>query len=222
MTASATIPQGTLRQQSFIEKLLAKKLFWLIFCGFFFGYPIVRSLNRELPPPLPVLFELPQYELVNQFGNKFGSNDLKGKIYLANFAFTSCPSVCPDLMGTMQKVQKRVRGLGTEIAIVTYSVDPETDTPDVLLKYSREWKANPFVWFFLTGEKESMKNILIDGYKVAMGDRDKTDSMYDIAHSNKVALVDEQGRIRGYYNTDKNDINRLMIDVGLMINRDES
>lgn len=206
------------RSSNKIERLVLNKWFWLSFIIISFTYPIYRSVNRILPPAAPILFQLPNYELTNQFGKPFGSKDLSGKIYLANFIFTRCPSSCKEIIQAMSKIQKRVKGLGTNVAIVTFSVDPEYDTPNVLYKYSRENQANPFVWSFLTGKKNEMENIVTGGFKLMM-DKDKNNpDMLDIAHSEKIAFVDYQGRIRGFYSIDARSIDQLMIDLGLLIN----
>ncbi len=217
---------GYIRNESFLEKIVSKKFFWLFFVVLFFSYPIYRSMNRVLPEPLPVLYDAPKFNLTNEFGKPFGSADLAGKPYIANFMFSSCPTTCPALMEKMQLIQKRVRGLGTNFGIVSFTVDPENDTPKVLHRYARALQANPHVWSFLTGEKQELKEILIDGFKVPMGEFEQiegvvdgaTVSLFDIAHTNKVVLVDREGQIRGYYSTTKEDIDRLMIDVGLLIN----
>lgn len=205
-----------------IKRLVTSKLFWALFCGFFFLYPLLKSVNRELPDNLPVLYKLPEYQFTNQFNKPFGSNDLKGKAYIASFFFTACPSVCPKLMDEMQTIQHRVRGLGTNIALISYTVDPGTDTPEVLYKKASEMKANPYIWFFLTSDEQSLRDLLIAGYKVAMGDKEPIEDtfLYDIAHTEKLALVDGKGQIRGFYSSDTDGINRLMIDLGLLVNRE--
>ena len=183
---------------------------------------------RELPPPKAAIGQVPDFSLTNQFGKAFGSGNLKGRAYLANFAFTTCPTTCEALMQNLQKVQKRIRGLGQKVAIVTFSVDPEHDRPAVLFKHAMKYKANPHIWSFLTGEKGEIQKLLIDGFKVPMGQREefvgKVDgediSLFDIAHTTKLVLVDGKGAIRGYYSTDKDGINNLMIDLGLLVNRE--
>lgn len=212
---------GNLRQDNMIQKLLVSKLFWLFFLTFLFSYPIYRSMNRVLPPELPIISHVPQFEFTNEFGKNFGSNDLKGKAYLASFLFTSCPTSCPVMMGKLQKVQKRIKGLGDRVAMVSFSVDPTTDTPKRLFQYGRDYKANPRIWSFVTGPEESLTNFIVDGFKVAVSEKkfSKEIDAFDIAHSERVVLVDRVGRIRGYYSLDKNSVNQLMIDLGLLINR---
>ncbi|RPJ72333.1 MAG: SCO family protein [Alphaproteobacteria bacterium] len=185
-----------------------------------------RSINRTLPPPLPIYSLVPEFSLTNEFNKPFGSKDLLGKFYIANFMFTSCPSTCPALMDKMDIIQKRIKGVGTKAAIVTFTVDPVNDTPEVLFKYARKRNSNPFIWNFLTGSKAELQKIVIDGFKVPMGNKEavtkkleeKTITLMDIVHSEKVVLVDDKGQIRGYYSTDKVELDRLMIDMGLLIN----
>lgn len=217
---------GYFREDNWFQKLVRMKSFWLIFWSLSFAYPVFRSLTRTLPPPLPVYYQVPEFTLTNEFKKPFGSNDLKGKIYIANFMFTSCPSSCPALMEKMDTIQKRIRGVGTKAAIVTFTVDPTTDTPEVLFKYARKRNSNPFIWNFLTGSEKDLKKIVIDGFKVPMGNKEsvekkleaQTITLMDIAHSDRVVLVDDKGQIRGYYSTDKVEMDRLMIDVGLLVN----
>jgi protein SCO1/2 len=208
---------GFIRNQSNLQKIVLSKAFWMIFILFGFVFPIYRSLNRKLPLELPVMYKIPQFELTNHFGKPFGSKDLFGKVYLSNFIFTSCPSSCPLTMKKTQIIQKRLRGLGTKVAILSFSVDPKTDTPEVLNKFAMEYKANPYVWSFLTGSSDKVKDLLVKGFKVAVGDKDPT--MMDIAHSDKIILVDGFGMVRGIYSSDKQSVDQMMIDVGILINK---
>jgi protein SCO1/2 len=217
---------GFYRDEQWLQRLLRKKSFWFISWAILFTYPIYRTVYRELPPPLPVLYQVPEFSLTNEFNKTFGSKDLKGKYYIANFMFTSCPTTCPALMEKMDIIQNRIRGLGTKAAIVTFSVDPTTDTPEVLYKFARKRNTNPYVWNFLTGTETDLKKIVVEGFKVPMGNKEtiqkkldtQTISLMDIAHSDKVVLVDDKGQIRGYYSTDKENMNHLMIDLGLLVN----
>ena len=217
---------GHYRDDNFLQKMVRTKSFWILFWLFSFSYPVYRTLNRTLPPPLPVYYKVPEFTLTNEFKKPFGSADLKGKFYIANFMFTSCPTSCPALMEKMDLVQKRIRGLGTKAAIVTFTVDPEVDTPDVLFKYARKRHSNPFIWNYLTGTQAELEKIVINGFKVPMGNKEaivkKLDAnpvtLFDIAHSEKVVLVDDKGQIRGYYSTERVEMDKMMIDLGLLVN----
>ena len=217
-----------IRNETQLEKLMRSYWFWGIFTITMFFIPIINSLRKTLPPPTPVIGKVPSYELTNEFGKPFGSKNLKGRVYLASFAFTSCPTTCLGLMKNLQIVQKRIRGLGQKVAIITFSVDPENDTPKILFKYARQYQANPHIWNFVTGTHKKMKNLLVKGFRVPMGEleevekkvEDQAITMFDIAHTNKLVLVDGNGGIRGYYSTDKEGINLLMIDLGLLVSRE--
>ncbi|AUN96741.1 hypothetical protein C0V70_01175 [Bacteriovorax stolpii] len=223
MTTTAT---GFYREDNWFQKLVRKKSFWLLFWVLSFSYPVYRTLHRTLPPPLPVYYKVPEFTLTNEFGKPFGTKELQGKFYIANFMFTSCPTTCPALMAKMDLVQKRIRGLGTKAAIVTFTVDPEVDTPEVLYKYARKRHSNPFIWNYLTGTKGDLEKIVINGFKVPMGSKEPIEkqlaeekiTLFDIAHSEKLVLVDDKGQIRGYYGTERVEMDKMMIDLGLLVN----
>lgn len=215
------------RRRTIVERVVASKFFWVLAIALLFAYPIYRSVNRVLPQGPEQLFQVPDFELVNDFGKPFGSDDLRGRLYLANFIFTSCPSTCPAQTEAMKSIQKRVRGLGQSISLVSFTVDPEYDTPEVLYKYARQNQVNPHVWSFVTGPEEELMSLLIDGFKVPVGEKEYFDSpredinLYDIAHSERIVLVDAEGFVRGFYSIDNQSVDQLMIDVGLMVNRKE-
>lgn len=228
MTTQTLSHLGYVRHRTPVQKLVSSKVFWLILVTILFSYPIYRSMNRELPPPKQPLFEAPKFQLTNGFGQKFGSQNLQGRVYIANFFYTQCPmSSCSEVMDKMQEVQKRVRGLGQSIALVSFTVDPAHDTPEKLHSYARDLQANPHIWHFLTGKRETLKNTLIQGFKVPMGKRKPIDSpskdlnMYKIEHSSQLALVNAEGDVLGFYGITDQAIDRLMIDVGLVVNREE-
>lgn len=217
MSTTATGPEH-IRKSNVVEKLVRHWAFWVLFLVFGFSYPIYRSMNRELPPDLPVISHVPEFELISENGQRFGSKNLSGKIYLANFVFSRCPTICPKMLGELEKVQKRIRGTGQKVNIVTFTVDPEYDNESVLFNLARKHKANPYTWTFLTGsDKEALFKLYRDGFKVGVEQNPK--NLFDIAHSEKIVLVDELNRVRGFYSFDENSINTLMIDVGLLINR---
>jgi protein SCO1/2 len=215
----AVINTHHVRKNNFIERMVLSKLFWFIACGFLFAYPITKSINRMLPAELPFYGDVPVFRFTDENGKSFGTNELNGKVYIANFMFTSCKTACPILLNKVQTVQHRIRGVIDRAAIVSFTVDPDTDTSKVLFEKARELKANPVVWRFLTASLEDTKKLLVDGFKVPVGDKKVADNIMDVAHSNKLVLVDQDGKIRGYYSIEKDSINKLMIDTGLLINR---
>ena len=207
------------RQTNLLEKLVLNKWFWAISCAILFGFPVYKSVNRILPPDLPILAKVPEFRFVDEDGKTFGTRELQGKVYIANFMFTTCQTSCPTLLAKVQNVQHRLRGVIDRAAIVSFTVDPETDTSAVLYAKAREMKANPAVWKFLSASVAETKKLLVEGFKVPVGDKEIANNVMDVGHSNKLVLVDQDENIRGYYNTDKDSINQLMIDAGLIINK---
>lgn len=218
MSSKKSFEPGTLRTANSFERVVRSPWFWIFFIAFVFGFPIYKSLNRILPPELAVIAQVPEFEMISENGQRFGSKDLKGSTYLANFIFSRCPSACPKMLLDLQKVQKRIKGTGRKVRIVSFTVDPLFDNEKVLFDLARKYDANPHVWTFLTKDnEEELFSLYRDGFKV--GVEQVPQDLFDIAHSEKIILVDDLGQIRGYYSFDDNSINQLMIDVGLLINR---
>jgi protein SCO1/2 len=122
----------------------------------------------------------------------------------------------------MFQFQHRGRGLGQAFHLVSFSVDPTYDTPQVLLDYAKKNRVSPRAWTFLTGDPEQIKRTVVDGLKVAMGrDADAPeDDLNAIFHGTHFVLVDPQMQIRGYYDSNDDDsINRLLRDAGMLANR---
>ena len=143
--------------------------------------------------PLPEIAEVPPFELISQDGLPFGTAQLQGRVWVANFVFTTCPSVCPMLTTQMGNLQRRV---DDEVLLVSFSVDPERDTPEVLRRYREAHDAD---WTFLTGRPDEVRRVITEGLKMGMGERDADG---DITHAMHFVLVDREGKIRGFYRTD--------------------
>jgi protein SCO1 len=211
---------GYIRKETFIQRLVGRKTFWALVCSLLFIYPMYKSMNRTLPPELPVYGQVPSFTLTNDFGKLFGSNNLKGKIYFVTFANSTHLNSNPKLSKTLRVIQKRMRGVRNEASHITLTTNPAKDLPPVLNTTARKLQANPFYWNFLTGDKvvelinNTFKPILIEQKKVTA-----ESSLDDIVNLNKIVLVDRIGQIRGVYSMDKHSINTLMINVGILINR---
>ncbi len=201
-----------------LSALVARPLFWITLLLLIVAFPIGRSLARPLPLPPKMRIALPAYELVNQRGDKFGSKDLEGKVYVADFIFTSCPSVCPKLTRTMERIQRRTKNLSTSFQLVSFTVDPENDTPDKLALFARTYHANPTRWSYLTGSLASIESTVIKGFKIAMGKEDVGEGLFSIFHGEKLVLVDGDGNIRGYYDADDDGVATLIRDADVLLN----
>ena len=152
----------------------------------------VRMLARR---PLASYGVLPSFQLTNQAGHFFGSAQLAGKIWIADFIFTSCPGPCPMISTRMSELQKPLRD--TDVHLVSFTVDPEKDTPAVLQTYAEKLKAQPDRWDFLTGSKEALYQISRNGFKLGVSDGSEEAGVP--VHSTRMVLVDRKGAIRGYY-----------------------
>lgn len=166
---------------------------------------VARLANHQLPDDGPV----PAFQLVNQDNQSFGMEQLRGTIWIADFVYTSCPGPCPMISSRMSEVQKPLKG--TEVKLVTFSVDPQHDTPTVLRDYAARLNAEPGRWNFLTGDKGTIYRLARDGFKLATMDDSQGPGPI---HSTRMVLVDRRGSIRGYYDALEADtVTRLLADT---------
>jgi protein SCO1/2 len=170
-----------------------------------------KQSEVNLDPPeerMPVLFAVPDFTFTDQNKATFKREDLKGKIWIADFIFTTCPGICPTMTEKMGTLSKSLAA--AKINFVSFSLDPEHDTPAALMKYAKNWKADPARWHFLTGDANKIYDIA-RGMKVAAQPATATSP---IVHSEKFVLVDAAGNIRGYYNsTDESELKQLETDA---------
>ena len=178
----------------------------------------IAWLLLPAPAPLPALYPMPSFALTSEQGRAFGAGDLRGKVAIANFIFTSCPTVCPVLTGHMAKVQERFAA-EQGIHLVSFSVDPKNDTPAVLAEYGRKFGQDPARWTFLTGDLDAVKAAVVEGFKVHMdGAGDPEATAFDIVHGEHFVLVDRSGTIRGYYQP--RDLERLADDAERLLDEE--
>ncbi len=139
---------------------------------------------------LPVWGSLPEFTLVDQDSQPFGSSELNGQVWISDFVFTRCPSRCPMLTRQMEKIQREIRANGwQDVRLVSISVDPENDTPETLTAYAEKHGADGGVWRFLTGSREAVWGLSVDGFKLAVADAADSGGG-PILHSNKFVLAD--------------------------------
>ena len=162
-------------------------------------------------PPLPVLGAVPPFTLTERSGRAVSAADLAGHVWVADFVFTHCPSFCPALTERMAGLQRTLAAAADPVRLVSFSVDPAHDTPEVLRAYAERAGAREG-WLFVTGPREALAMLLRDGFKVAWADDGPPAS--PITHSDRFVLVDRELRIRGYYHgTDRDDVARLARDA---------
>jgi len=174
----------------------------------------VACLGAGCGKPLPVLGDLPHFALTDRTGEVVDSEQLRGKVWIADFVFTRCPDFCPALTARMAQLQKRLPSDADPVRLVSFSVDPVHDTPAVLTAYAARAGAQP-EWLFLTGPRDTLAGLLRDGFRVAYADDGPPTS--PITHSDRFVLVDRGLRLRGYYHgSEPQDVDRLAVDAQVL------
>jgi len=162
---------------------------------------------------LPVLYPAPEFSLTDQQGRPTTSAELAGKVVVADFVFTTCTEVCPLLSGTMSQVQaglKQAGLLGNKAVLLSFSVDPEQDTPAALAEYAERFGADPNGWRFLTGDRAQIEALLTTGYKVGAPPRTPG---REIVHTTRFVVVDPRGQVRWAPRGDELEVGQLVEEV---------
>ena len=184
-----------------------------------FGLALVSGaafvLRAHQPaPPMAVYGRVPMFQLVDQRGAPFTDGSMAGHVSVVDFIFTRCAASCPRLTARMADLQGRLARAGSSARLVSFSVDPENDTPAVLAEYATRTGADPSRWSFVTGPVDSVKAAVVGGFKVALEKLPKGANDYDVTHGDWFVLVDPTGELRGYYTTDDpTDLDRVLRDV---------
>jgi protein SCO1 len=208
------------RLDAAVRSAVARPLVWMIALAILAGWPVVWALRTPVPHSPPVLGTVPPFQLTDQDGRAFGSQDLAGRVWVASFLFTRCQTVCPRVTAQMARVQGRTRNLEPALHLVSFSVDPEHDTPARLAAYAQAHRASPRMWTFLTGPADAVQETVERGLRVSMGKDPADPSPAGISHGTHLVLVDGVGRIRGYYDPEEPDaVDRLVRDAALLVNR---
>lgn len=162
-------------------------------------------------------------KLINQFGKEVSLNDsdFKGKIIIADFFFTSCPSICPTLTRSMKRIQDDFNKTDTILRFVSFTVDPKRDSAARLKAYGDRFGINHDTWWMLTGEKEKIYDLALHEFKANIAQEEGVDTNF--IHTDKLFLLDKDRVVRGWYSgLDSTHLDRLMNDVVLlMMERDK-
>lgn len=178
------------------------------------GYTLHFGLQRQ-GSGLPDLGTVPPFTLTSHAQRPFGTADLTGKVWVANFIFTRCPTVCPLFTAKMRDVQRRVP---PEVQLVSFSVDPEYDTPPRLEAFAAKHRASFVNWAFVTGELAAIKAAVTEGMKVGFGRDPRSQEVTGLFHGTHFVLVDGSGAIRGYYEMNEpGATDRLVRDVARLV-----
>ncbi len=162
---------------------------------------LLNACQRQ--EPLPSFTSVPSFALTAQDGRQVTRDDLKGHVWIADFVFTNCPGPCPLLTSHMRGIQDLLAERSLDVPLVSFSVDPQTDTPEVLTVYGKAFGADFTRWTFLTGNKQEIYDLILHGFLLAVSDgavsSDYSAGPGIITHSTRFALVDQTGEVRGYY-----------------------
>jgi protein SCO1/2 len=179
-------------------------------------------LQRQVEPQADLYGPMPTFQLTDQDGLPFSSDQLKGRTVIFTFIYTNCPDICPLLTQHMRTVQKQLATdglLGKDVVLVSISVDPERDTPTVLKEYAAKYGADTQTWHFLTGDLTQVREVVVKGFLTGV-EADPHGGMnmggtqdYNVAHSGKIVIVDKQGQIRAYHDSADLDIPQLLSKV---------
>ena len=155
--------------------------------------------------------KVPGFELTNQFGEMISDKQFDNKIQVVDFFFTKCPTICPMMTRHLKDVQDQFQN-EDKLAIISYSIDAENDTPEQLKSYAEQYEINTNQWSLVTGNQEEIFE-LAKGFKVRAFD-DSFEDENSLIHDGTFVLLDQKRRVRGYYNgLDKKDTQRLIKDI---------
>ena len=201
-----------------------KTSFLLLFiCSSFLFF----SCKEERPSTLPkyhmgetnekgdtIFYTIPDYTFTNQDGKTITNKDYAGKIHIANFFFTSCPGICPIIMGELIRVQTAHKET-KDLMFLSHSLDPANDTPAILKNYGERRGCDFARWNLVTGTPEAIHNMSREGYKLSAAWDNKAPG--GINHTQRVTLIDKEGHIRGWYNgTNPDEVDNLIEDISLL------
>lgn len=196
---------------------------WTLFCVVLLSIPVASwLLARHHHHALTKYGHVPAFALTDQNNQPIGLADLDGKVWVADFIFTSCSEACPRLTERMAGLQRYLvnRGEDGRTRLVSISVDPERDTPARLRAFAKGYQADPRVWHFLTGPYKEIQDAVVHGFKQAMEkDPDKTAADgFTIVHGTKMVLIDASGEIRGFYDsTEPLQMEKLRLDLSQLL-----
>lgn len=167
---------------------------------------------------LPELGNVGSFSLKDQSSRLVTAEALRGRVWAAAFFFTRCPSVCPRITRRMRELQQQASKDGVKLELVSFSVDPDNDTPEVLTAYAQQYGANLATWRFLTGDLEVVRRTSEQGFKLALDGKPTPGADHlGLFHGSHLVLVDRAGMIRGYYRTSEDSqMTQILRDAALL------
>ena len=181
----------------------------------YFYDTVVTKLQNGKPVNDTIWHKIKPFKLLNQFGDSVGIDDWGGKIIVANFFFTSCPSICPTLTRNMKKLQTAFIKTDTIVRFISFTVDPLRDTVQKIKAYGDKYGINHDTWWMLTGPKKEIYDLAFNEFKASVASEGKIDTNF--IHTEKFFLLDRDKVVRGFYNgLDSNHLDQLIKDIVLL------
>lgn len=185
------------------------KFFLKMWCCAVFLFSSLSFAESSKDNALPKLYEIPNFKLKDQDGKSLDKASFHGKIWVANFIFTSCGDECPLMTSKLKTTQDHLKGVGG-VSFVSITTDPKTDTPKVLKTYAKTHKVEESNWRFLTGPKKDIVNLASQGFKFPAQEK-------SVSHSEKFAVVDPAGWVRAYYDSSSaDDLKKMESDIRVL------
>ncbi|MCP4502937.1 MAG: SCO family protein [Deltaproteobacteria bacterium] len=203
------VTNGTVEQD---KKPFYKNPFLIAFVLGALALTLMRPISLMFLRAPPPLIETQPWSLTGDDGKSFGSEELQGKVWLASFVFTRCPTACPKITATMKEAEEKMTHHGEDMHFVSFTVDPSYDTPEIFQAYKKKMNIDTPRWTFVGGTEKDIHALLqgqlklFVGEKTLLSDDEKSkperDQLFDIAHSGRLALFDQVGALRGLFTAD--------------------
>ncbi|MDP7035288.1 MAG: SCO family protein [Planctomycetota bacterium] len=208
------------------------RILWLVLISALVGVSVaaLRSLVLESstesakPENFSSLGTVPDFQFVDERGKAFGRSELLGRVWIVDFIYTSCPSLCVQMSRAMRSLQGRLEGLlGDEVRLVSVSVDPRYDTPERLSEYASAHGARSGLWHFLTGSRAQIFELCRDHFRLAVSDEFPEGAPEPVTHSDRFVVIDRDARIRAYFRgTDEGELEKLIQTVHQLVKEGSS
>jgi protein SCO1/2 len=166
-------------------------------------WAIPKIVDRLSGPDLATIGPVPEFSFTDQHGNIITNEDYKGKVYLVEFFFTTCPSICPIMNRNMVKIQNEFYG-NPKLGIASFTINPEYDTPEVLAAYAESYGVTNPNWHMLTGDQAAIFKLANEGFNLYVGEGPESEGGFE--HSGLFALIDQEGNIRSRLDEFENPI----------------
>ena len=210
--------EGRSSSDLIVKKLEKSTLIWVVLGVIIIGIAGINlwsvfDTKSEVQISKTTAVSVPDFRLTTQQGKPLALSDMKGKIWVADFIFTNCPTICPAMTQEMARLQSEF--VADPVYFVSFSVDPERDTSSVLARYAKAYGADDRRWHFLTGDKTHIYQLAEEGFSLAAGHNGT-----EILHSSRFVLITPDGNIYGHYDSrSKPALLRLRRDVKVLLEK---